>query len=74
MGWDELYRPEICTLYSHLRGVASGQVVRYLPDHFFSKLPERLPIQNGRSLLYYDRDLYLDLTFTFRMNQKHSQV
>ena len=33
------------------RGVATGQVFRYLPDHFFSKLPEWLPIQNGWSLL-----------------------
>ena len=36
------------------RGVVTGQVFRYPPDHFFSKLLERLPtsiIQNGRSLL-----------------------
>ena len=41
-------RPRII-LYT--RGVVTGQVFRYLPDHFFSRLPERLPIQNGRSLL-----------------------
>ena len=29
------------------RGVVTGQVFRYLPDHFFSKLPEQLPIQMG---------------------------
>ena len=33
------------------RGVVTGQVFRYPPDHFFSKLPEWLPIRNGWSLL-----------------------
>ena len=28
---------------SLVRAVATGQVLRYLPDHFFPKLPERLP-------------------------------
>ena len=34
-------------LHTCIRGVVTGQVFRYLPDHFFSKLPERLLIEMG---------------------------
>ena len=55
------------------RAVATGQVFRYLPDHFFSKLPERLPVSIVQKwaehvvIEFDDRTSQLDckcLTFT----------
>ena len=63
------------SLCSQCRAVATSQVLRYLPDHFFSKLPERLPVliiqkwAEPVAIEFDDRTSQLDckcLTFTLQ--------
>ena len=42
--WSLYHTYPIISLVFYFRAVATGQVLRYLPDHLFSKLPERFPV------------------------------